>query len=169
MRQGLGLCQLLETIPGDWLPAAGGASATVVVTMTLEQLTAALDAAGVCDLDTGAQITAAQARRLACTAGIIPAVLGGASQVLDLGRRRRFHTPSQRLAMTLRDHGCTAAGCDRPASMCHAHHDVPWSTGGPTSIDNGRLLCGHHHRRVHAPLYETRPAPHRRISFHRRE
>ena len=92
VRHGIALTQLIETYPAEKLPKTGGCSATVVVTMTLDQLTADLDHAGVCTLDTGGRITAAEARRLACTAGIIPVVLGGQSQVLDVGRRRRLHT-----------------------------------------------------------------------------
>ena len=109
--RGLAFCDLLERLPADGLPDQAGANPTVVVTMTLEQLEGRLGAAG---LDTGQQISAGEARRLACTAGVIPAVLGGRSQVLDLGRRTRFHSKPQRLAMTVRDRGCTAAGCDRP-------------------------------------------------------
>ena len=168
VRHGLALCQLLETLPADTLPTAGGVSATIVVTMTLEQLTASLSEHGVCGLDTGGALTAGEARRLACTAGIIPMVLGGKSEPLDLGRRRRLHSPAQRLAMAHRDGGCTAVGCDRPPSMCHAHHDTPWSHGGPTTIEGGRLLCGHHHRRVHDPRYEHQVEPTGRVSFHRR-
>ena len=41
----------------DDLPKAGGCGATVVVTMTLEQLLADLDAAGVCILDTGGHLS----------------------------------------------------------------------------------------------------------------
>ena len=168
VKHGLALCQLLEALPGDALPTAGGVSATVVVTMTLEQLTGSLSEHGVGTLDTGGVVTAGEARRLACTAGIIPMVLGGRSEPLDLGRRRRFHSPAQRLAMAHRDGGCTAVGCDRPPSMCQAHHDQPWSHGGPTTIEAGRLLCGHHHRRVHDPHYGHRIEPSGRISFHRR-
>ena len=168
VRHGLAFCQLLEAIPAKDLPTAGGASATVVVTMTLEQLVAGLQAHGICDLDTGGQITAGEARRLACTAGIIPAVLGGKSEILDLGRRRRFHSSAQRLAMTLRDKGCTARGCDRPPSMCHAHHDHAWSQRGNTDVTTGRLLCGHHHRRIHDTHYEHRVEPNGAVSFHRR-
>ena len=102
--RGLAFCDLIERIPAQRLPAKGGCSATVVVTITLEQLLSGLGAAGI---DTGGHLSAAAARRLACTAGIIPAVLGGASQVLDLGRRRRFHTPAQRIALHLEQHGCT--------------------------------------------------------------
>ena len=171
VEHGQAFCDLIERISGEQLPKAGGCSATVVVTITLDQLLTALGAAG---LDTGGQISATEARRLACTAGIIPVVLGGAGQVLDVGRRRRFHTGAQRVAMTIRDHGCTAVGCDRPPAMCHAHHDTPWAHGGPTDLETGRLLCGHHHRRIHDPAYETthHPAnpehPGGQVSFHRR-
>jgi hypothetical protein len=169
VRHGLAFCQLLEAIPAKSLPKAGGTSATIVVTMTLDQLLAALDAAGVCPLDTGAQISAGEARRLACGAGIIPAVLGGKSCVLDLGRKARYYNQHQRIALALRDQGCTTEGCDRPPALCHAHHDIPWSEGGPTDLNHGRLLCGHHHRRIHDHRYQATHHPDGTVTFHRRE
>ena len=90
--------------------------------MTLDSLLGGLKAAR---LDTGETISAGLARRLACEAGIIPAVLGGKSQVLDLGRTRRFHTEAQRIAKTLEHGGCTAEGCDWPPGLCHLHHPDP--------------------------------------------
>ena len=162
---GLGFTRLLEQFPVDRLPKAGGINASVVVTMTLEQLRTELGAAG---LDTGERITAGEARRLACQAGIIPAVLGGASHVLDLGRRRRFHNGSQRLALGLRDRGCTAESCDRPVAWTEAHHEVAWSAGGPTSVRDGRLLCARHHRLAHAAGYQMTRMPNGKVRFHRR-
>ena len=119
-------------------------------------------------LDTGARISAGQARRLACEAGIIPAVLGGRSELLDLGRTRRFHSKAQRIAIGLRDGGCTAEGCDLPPAACHVHHDQPWSQGGVTDIETGRLLCHRHHRVIHDQRYETTRHPGGTVSFHRR-
>ena len=168
VRHGIALIQLIETYPAEKLPRTGGCSATVVVTMTLDQLLAGLDHAGVCTLDTGGRLSAGEARRLACTAGIIPVVLGGRSQVLDVGRKRRLHTEAMRVAMSVRDRGCTADGCETPPGLCHAHHEVPWSHGGPTNAQTGRLLCPHHHRRIHDPHYETRHLPTGKVSFHRR-
>ena len=133
--------------------------------MSLATLTGGLEAAS---LDTGTRISARQARRLACEAGIIPAVLGGRSEVLDLGRTRRFHTKAQRIALALRDQGCTADGCDLPPAACHAHHGIRWSDGGPTNIDDGRLLCHRHHRVIHDPRYETTHLPGGKVAFHRR-
>ncbi len=168
-RHGLALTQLIEAIPAETLPKTGGCGATVVVTMTLEQLLGDLDAAGVCALDTGGRISAAEARRLACRAGLIPMVLGGKSQVLDVGRKRRLHTEAMRLAMAVRDRGCTDEHCQTPPGLCHAHHDHAWSAGGHTNVETGRLLCPHHHRRLHDPRFQTTTLPNGKIRFHRRE
>ncbi len=169
VRHGIALTQLLESISADDLPRTGGCGATVVVTMRLDQLLADLETAGVCTLDTGGRISAGEARRLACRAGIIPMVLDGRSQPLDVGRRRRLHTEAMRLAMTVRDGGCTTRGCQAAPGMCHAHHDHPWGKDGTTNVRTGRLLCPHHHRRVHDPTYDTRHHPDGTITFHRRE
>jgi hypothetical protein len=101
-------------------------------------------------------------------AGIIPMVLGGEWEVLDLGRGERFHKPHQRLAVGVRDKICTAQGCDWPPWMCHVHHDTPFSQGGPTSVDDARLLCPRHHARAHDPTYETTRLPGGKVAFHRR-
>jgi hypothetical protein len=168
VRQGVALTQITEAVDAHWLPSTGGVGATVVVTMTLAQLLDDLDAAGVCTLDTGGRISAAEARRLACRAGILPVVLGSRSVVLDAGSKCRFHTEPMRIALALRDKTCTAERCDVPASMCHAHHDIPFSRGGATSVANGRLLCGHHHRRIHDPRFDHSTQSDGRVRFHRR-
>ena len=167
-RRGLALTQLLESIHDAEVPRTGGCGATVVVTMTLRQLLADLDAAGVCTLDTGGRISVAEARRLACSAGLVPIVLDGASRPLDVGRKKRFHTPAMRLAMGIRDGGCTAEDCDKPPAMTIAHHDHPWSEGGATDLTTGRLLCPQHHRRIHDPTYRTERLATGKVAFHRR-
>src|SRR4051794_13812999 len=50
VRHGIAFTQLIESVCAEDLPRSGGCGATVVVTMTLEQLLADLDAAGVCTL-----------------------------------------------------------------------------------------------------------------------
>jgi hypothetical protein len=147
-QQGEAFCELLERLRDKDLSTVGGTGATVVVTMSVESLTGGLAEAV---LDNGDRISAATARRMACEAGIIPAVLGGKSQVLDLGRTRRYHSKAQRIAIATRDHHCTAEGCDAPAARCHVHHDTPWAHGGPTTVKDGRLLCPRHHRAIHDP------------------
>ena len=77
-------------------------------------------------------ISASTARMLAADAEIIPVVLGGQSQVLDLGTGRR--------AMAVRDGGCAGPTCDAPLSWCDGAHIRPAGYGS-TLIDNGILLC----------------------------
>ncbi|MFF2300167.1 DUF222 domain-containing protein [Arthrobacter sp. NPDC058127] len=94
-------------------------------------------------------VRAATLRRLACDADIIPVVLGGEGQVLDIGRASRLFPPHLRKAITARDKGCAFPGCTMPAPWCEAHHIEYWSRGGPTSAANGTLLCSHHHHLIH--------------------
>ncbi len=165
-RMGSAFMDYLESRPEGSVPSAGGVPATVVVTMDLGTLMGGLKAAS---LDTGSRISAGEARRIACRAGIIPIVLGGASVVLDAGRRRRFHSETQRIVMGVRDGGCTAAGCDLPPAFCHAHHDeVPWSRDGGTSVEKGRLLCPQHHRLIHDPAFQHSLDKHGQVKFSRR-
>lgn len=163
---GSAFCELLERYPTDKLPAAGGVNATVVVTIPYEFLVRGVGAGTLCD---GTRISAAEARRLACGAGIIPMVLGGDSVPLDVGRERRLHDRYQRLALAHRDRGCTAESCDRPPSWAEAHHDWPWSAGGPTDIEHGRLYCGHHHHLVHDDRYFKTRLPDGKTRFTRRQ
>ncbi|MGW3784410.1 DUF222 domain-containing protein [Micromonospora chokoriensis] len=128
------------------LPEHGGDPTQVVVTTSYDGLTRQLGAGA---LDSGLQLTPDAVRRLACDAAVLPAVLGSAGQPLDVGRQRRLITGPLRRALALRDRGCSFPGCDRPPRWCAAHHVRHWADGGPTSLDNAVLLCGHHHRHIH--------------------
>jgi hypothetical protein len=92
---------------------------------------------------------AAEARRLACDAQVLPAILNGNSQPMDLGRARRLFTGPLRRALILRDHGCTFPGCDRPARWSEGHHLLAWADGGTTALSNACLICRRHHRLLH--------------------
>jgi hypothetical protein len=165
-RMGRALCELIERITAEHLPKVGGTDATIVVTIDLDTLTGKAQKPGV--LDTGDRISPAQVRRLACTARIVPVVLNGDSQVLDVGRQRRFFTRAQVTALGIRDGGCVAEGCDWPPWLCHAHHWQRWTDGGGTDLHNGGLLCPRHHARAHDPTYETTRHPGGKVTFHRR-
>jgi hypothetical protein len=100
-------------------------------------------------LGSGEPVPAATARRLACDAGIIPAVLGASSEPLDIGRESRVVPQGLRRALELRDRGCRFPDCDVQAGWCEAHHVVHWASGGPTTVDNLVLLCPYHHVLTH--------------------
>ena len=164
-RLGRAFCEWIERYPADRVPNAGGVSATVVVTIPIDTH---LDGQAPGVLDTGTAISPSQARRLACEAAIIPIVLGGDGEVLDVGRRRRFHTKAMRLAIAHRDKTCTTEGCDWPPGLCHIHHNQPWAAGGNTNVKDGRLLCPRHHARAHDPTYTMTALPDGKVAFTRR-
>lgn len=154
-RLGRAFCDLLEHLDPAVLPDHGGDATAVMVTIPLAELQQELGAGALGGVDADQRISASEARRLACTAGIIPVVLGARSQVLDLGRAQRLFTSSQRKALRTQQSTCQAHGCDVPSTWCDAHHETPWSVGGRTDLNNALLLCGHHHCRVHDPRYVT--------------
>jgi hypothetical protein len=129
-------------------------AATIVVRMSLESLMSGLGEARIDGIEQ--PISAATARRLAADAQLIPAVLGGNSEVLDWGTPRRLFTRAQRIALAERDDGCAWPNCRRPPSHTEAHHIQWWSRGGATNLSNGVLLCSMHHHRVHRDEWEIR-------------
>jgi hypothetical protein len=174
-RTGQAFIQLLEAVDPRRLPIHGGDATTVVVTVQLAALQADLAAADLIgagpvpgDDLTGDRLTAGQVRRLACTAKILPAVLGGESLPLDLGRARRLFSPDQRKALLIRDRTCRVEGCDIPGTWSEAHHLEPWLSAGPTDLDNGILLCSPHHHRAHDAAFRLERLANGDVRFHRR-
>jgi len=125
----------------------------ITATMTLDEL---LDLARGAHLLDGTHLSAAHTRMLLCDADIVPVVLGGRGEVLDVGRALRTATPAIRRAVTARDKGCAFPGCDRPPEWCDFHHLIWWSRGGPTSVEQGCLLCPHHHTEIHREHWKAR-------------
>lgn len=162
-RQGAAFVEVLRHLPTDQFGNHGGVAATLVVTISEDSLRERTDAAGT--TEHGTRISAGQLRSIACNAGILPAVIDTRSQLLDLGHTRRLHSAAQRIALANRDQGCAFPGCDRPPGWCETHHINPWSNGGPTTIDNGVLLCGTHHRQIHNSDWEVRLGHDRRPEF----
>ena len=107
------------------------------------------DKPGLSETEHGTFLTADEIRRISCDANLTRVVFGPDSQPLDVGRTKRLVTPALRIAVMARDLHCVFPGCDRPASWCDVHHLIPWSEGGPTSLDNLVLLCRHHHTLIH--------------------
>lgn len=163
-------CSLLERIDPAQMPEHGGTATSVFVTISYEDLKKEL-AVGLANagLEGETAITAGNVRRLACTANLIPVVLGTDSEILDLGRSARLFSQAQRKAMTLRDKKCRAEGCTIPATWCEAHHfREPWSRGGRTDLADGKLLCSFHHHRSHDDRYLHTELPNGDVRFNRR-
>ena len=158
---GEAFCELIEHLPTDGLATT---SARILIALDYDTLVSGIGSAG---LDTGIRIDAGEARRLACEAGLIPAVLGGDSVPMDLARSRRLHTTNHRRALALVFDTCAISGCERPFAWTEIHHRIAWSKGGHTNLENAIPLCAHHHRIAHNPQWELQRHPDGEYTFHR--
>jgi hypothetical protein len=147
----LDACRLLQT--AEVLPESHGTLPRLTITIDYTQL---LTLSGLGEAETGERLSASAIRQLCCDAEIIPIVMAGTSQVLDVGRQMRLASAAIWKALVARDKHCRFKNCQRPPVMCHAHHLTHWINGGPTALDNMVLLCGHHHRLIHAEPWEIR-------------
>ena len=134
------------------VPSHGGNPAQLVVTVTRT---------GGRTLGTGIELSRKQVELVMCEANkaflFKPEHQPGRVTLLTDKQERLFQKKLRRL-LELRDGGCAFPGCDRPPNWCHAHHIVPWSKGGPTTLNNGVLLCGYHHRLIHQGQWQVRIA-----------
>jgi 5-methylcytosine-specific restriction protein A len=89
-------------------------------------------------------------RMLACDARVVPIVMNGAGQPVDVGRAMRTVPDGLRRAVAARDRGCAFPGCDRPPSWADVHHVTPWEELGATALHNCVMLCHFHHRLLHS-------------------
>jgi Domain of unknown function (DUF222) len=65
---------------------------------------------------------------------------------IDVSVQSRFFKGGTRRAIELRDRICTHPHCYEPAENCQVDHIQTYASGGLTTQDNGRLLCGFHNR-----------------------
>jgi hypothetical protein len=132
----------------DQLPNAGGMTATIVLTMDAEAFATGV---GTATTGHGYAVPADVAKRWAePEARMIAVLLRDAKRVEAYSSTQRCFSEQQRLVLTARDKGCTFPGCDRPPGWTQAHHVIEYAAGGQTRVDNGTLLCGHHHRSFEA-------------------
>jgi 5-methylcytosine-specific restriction protein A len=128
---------------GD-VPACGGRRPHLNVLVRLEDLE---NRARSACLDFGGGLSPESLRMLCCDAAVVPVVLGGKGQPLDVGRSTRVIPDGLRRAVAARDDGC--ARCGRPESWCEIHHVIPWEQGGETSLANTTMVCRACHRLIH--------------------
>ncbi len=81
--------------------------------------------------------------------GLREVYLNRKGRVVGISSPQRCFTPIQRMGIAARDgHRCSRPGCTSPHFALQVHHVIPDRDGGPTSIDNGILLCFWDHLRV---------------------
>jgi len=159
---------LIQRRPGgdklDWeqllvdatVQAAQGQSGGKLVTqlhvlIDHDTLVAGLHANSVSELSDGTPLPVSVIRQMACHAEIIPIVLNGQGQALDVGRAQRLATEAQRQALRAMYATCAIPGCVTPFDDCHIHHVDHFEDGGETNLDRMLPLCilGGCHTRVH--------------------
>jgi hypothetical protein len=145
----------------DGLPTRAGAPTRLVLTGDLATLLADVTKRGALagiapgTLETGQPdgwpVSALTMQMLACDAEVLPVLLDDDSgRPLDVGDTRYPFPPRIRRAIEVRDRHCTYPRCTAKPPWCHTHHLIPFGRSRKTSEDNGTLLCGYHHRLIHA-------------------
>ncbi len=145
----------------DGLPTRAGAPTRLVLTADLATLLGDVTTRGALGgiapgtLETGQPdgwpVSALTVQTLACDAEVLPILLDEETgRPLDVGDTRYPFPPRIRRAIEVRDRHCTYPRCSAKPPWCHTHHLVPFGRSRKTSEDNGTLLCGYHHRLVHA-------------------
>jgi hypothetical protein len=107
----------------------------------------------ICQLANGAVVSPGSLIRWLEGADIERAVFTPSGRV-EVSATARFFTGATRRAIELRDRQCTHSYCNEPLDRCQCDHIEPASQGGPTTQENGRLLCAFHNR-----LRNGRPPP----------
>ncbi|WJY97074.1 HNH endonuclease signature motif containing protein [Corynebacterium fournieri] len=127
--------------------AANGGAASVVVSITLDDLAAA-DATTMFQTNVGVELNAFDLVRLGMdgTSDFLLTVDGLSGVPLHLGRSKRLASVGQRIAMFAVQGVCSWAGCTASMSECEAHHIISWLRYGTTDIENLTGLCPTHHK-----------------------
>jgi hypothetical protein len=114
-----------------------------------------------CELAQGAVLTPGSILRHLTVADFERIVMAPPNRV-EVSEKARFFTGAQRRKIEVLHGICQHPYCDRPAVECQVDHIVPYSAGGLTTVENGRLLCEFHNRLEYLKWLEAqdpRPPP----------
>ena len=126
------------------MPTTAGVTTTVLVIADPDALATGH---GLAETGTGAVIPATEARRWASSdSRFYAALIDKAKIPIAYSTSQRLFSETQRLAMIARDRGCSFPGCDAPPAFTEAHHVTEYSITATTTVADGCLLCGYHHR-----------------------
>ena len=121
----------------------------ITVLIDADTLFGQAHANGICETDNGIPLPVSTVRRLCCDAEILPIVLNGRSEPLDVGRSARTANRAQRRALRAIHRTCAHPDCTVTFDACRIHHIIAWLRLGDTDIDNLLPLCESHHHLVH--------------------
>ena len=95
------------------------------------------------------------AERLMCAGETLTIAFDPDGHYLESNSDSRLYNKRQREILAAKFGGCMDPACDRPPSWTEAHHIRQWARDeGKTLVNNGILLCKHHHLLYHNHGYE---------------
>ncbi len=95
------------------------------------------------------------AERLMCAGETLTIAFDPDGHYLESNSDSRLYNKRQREILAAKFGGCMDPDCDRPPSWTEAHHIRQWVRDkGKTLVNNGILLCKHHHLLYHNRGYE---------------
>ncbi len=97
----------------------------------------------------GQTVSITTVERIICNTGVTEVLVDGKGIPLNHGQEKRTFTAAQRTALAIRDGGCRTPECDRTEPQSEAHHIKPYGEGGPTTLENGILMCKTDHLDLH--------------------
>ena len=97
----------------------------------------------------GSPLPSSVVERLSCGAEFIGQIYGAGGEILWQGRKVRYATPAQRVALTVRDGGCVR--CQASPDRCIVHHLLPWHSRlqGESNLDEMAMVCDNCHHHIH--------------------
>jgi hypothetical protein len=139
---------------GDTTANSGGGLGRRVPEVTMlidwQTLISGMHDNSVCETEDGVPLPVSTVRRLCCDAEVLPAVLNGEGEILDVGRSERTANRQQRRALRAMHRTCGHPDCTVGFSACRIHHiKFWWKHLGRTDMDNLLPLCERHHHLVH--------------------
>ncbi|CAN5243391.1 hypothetical protein BH11ACT3_BH11ACT3_06180 [soil metagenome] len=151
---------ILAAANTDGAPRLDGSPVSVLVTVSASDLSNPDDRDGDpigAMADSRFPISRRSVERFIDASGYRVVTLDEQGAAVGISSPQRCFTPSQRLAIAARDgHRCLTPGCTSPHYALQAHHVIPDRENGPTSTDNGILLCYWHHRIVDTGPWQYR-------------
>ena len=140
--------------------ATGRVPAEVVIHVTLDSINGVAGAPRFGEYIDGTPVPVDTIRRHACDANIIPAVLAGDGQPLDVGRAKRLATREQRHALRAMHRTCAVGDCPTSFDRCEIHHSLEWRADqGPTDLEFLFPVCTYHHHRLHEGRWRAQLDP----------
>jgi hypothetical protein len=139
------------------------------VLIDVTSLTNGLHPNSVCELSDGTPLPISLVRQMAAEAEIIPIVLNGKGQALEVGMASRLATVAQRDALRAMHTTCIDPDCNTAFDDCEIHHIQPVKHGGPTDLGLLAPLCKPNrcHTKYHEGGWTLEIDEHRNITITR--